>query len=82
MSTLDGKLAKHLCEFKAREAFNTNFCEECNHIIPEGGDVYFFSDGGYESRDGTYTCRKCAEKIVALLLPSRNGAARRGRSDG
>ena len=57
----DEKLAPHLCEFVAEKG---DWCEECKKTIPEGGRVYFFSDGGYEPRDGTYTCRSCAMKIV------------------
>lgn len=50
-------LSKHLCEFKADPGQE---CEECRSDIPEGGEVYFFSDGGFEPRDGTYVCRSCA----------------------
>lgn len=63
-AALDEKLAPHLCEFVASERDNANWCEECHETIPEGGKIYFFSDGGYEPRDGTYTCRACAVKIV------------------
>lgn len=56
MPTLDEKLAPHPCEFVASER-DGDRCEECKKTLPEGARVYFFSDGGYESRDGTYTCR-------------------------
>jgi hypothetical protein len=39
-------------------------CEDCDMPIPPGDPVYFFSDGGFESRDGTYVCKDCAKKFA------------------
>lgn len=50
-------LAKKVCNWDLKEVP----CEEC-HDNQEGGDCYFFSDGGYEPRDGTYLCKACARK--------------------
>lgn len=42
-------------------------CENCRMPMPPGDPVHFFSDGGWESRDGTYVCQNCAKKIAAEM---------------
>lgn len=54
---MTGQLAKHRCEFDSEGDFR---CDVCPTVIPAGGPVYWFSDGGYEPRDGTYMCQRCA----------------------
>ena len=52
-------LAKAECEFGSD---GETECEVCDLPIPLGDAIYFFSDGGWESRDGEYLCRACAVK--------------------
>lgn len=54
-------LDKALCDFGG----SGEECEECSIPIPPGDPVYFFSDGGYEPRDGAYVCRTCALKYCS-----------------
>lgn len=53
-TTLEHMLKDHLCELTSEgDACEVQGCG----IIPDGHPVYFFSDGGYDSREGTYLCR-------------------------
>lgn len=47
-----------LCEF------NLDECEQCGDE-DKSKPVYFFSDGGWEPRDGTYLCEACARKRLS-----------------
>jgi hypothetical protein len=61
MMTPQEILADALCDELAVEG---DHCEDCREQIPMGQPYYWFSDGGYEPRDGTYVCRACAEKYI------------------
>jgi len=60
-TTMEHLLKGHLCEFTSEgDGCETPGCG----IIPDGQPVYFFSDGGYDSREGTYRCMKCAREML------------------
>lgn len=55
------EMAKAECEFASDGSFE---CEKCDLPIPPGDAVFFLSDGGFESRDGSYFCRACFRKYL------------------
>ena len=66
------EMDKALCDFGG----TGDDCEDCNMPIPPGDPVYFFSDGGFESRDGTYVCKMCAiNRVCPPMLSEKQIAA-------
>lgn len=59
MTEMTELLAEHLCEFDDGDT-----CENCKAEIPPGQPIYFFSDGGYDCREGTYRCETCARDLL------------------
>ncbi len=60
MADLQRDLNELRCTFKADPGEK---CEDCKAEITEGGDVFFWPDGGY-SPDGTYRCYSCTISIL------------------
>lgn len=48
------------CMFKADPGEK---CEDCKSEILEGGEVFFWPDGGY-SPDGVYRCYSCTVRLL------------------
>lgn len=62
------EMDKALCDFDGEGVL----CEGCNTRFSSGDSVYFFSDGGMESRDGTYVCKMCAiNRVCPMPLTER-----------
>lgn len=57
LDEIDKMLEPDLCEFDLSECP----CETCGDNSKR--ECFFISDGGFESRDGTYLCRKCAREL-------------------
>ena len=60
MQTLTQQLDEMRCSFKAERGEQ---CEKCREHIGEGSAMFWISDGGMESRDGTYMCEKCVRQL-------------------
>lgn len=58
---IEADIDKRRCKFDLSECP----CEDCG-LDNKDEDVFFWSDGGYEPRDGTYLCRKCSRKLFAV----------------
>lgn len=59
---MSSEISKLRCEFGFREGDDT--CDRCQTKQAIGKPMFFLSDGGYEPRDGTYVCRKCAVEFI------------------
>lgn len=57
LDEIDSMLQPCKCAFDLAECS----CEKCGDS--SDADCFFISDGGFESRDGTYLCLKCAREL-------------------